>query len=232
MGKRYIPRLGPALERLGIEVLGLADNPLVDPRLAGHADLSFVHLGGGNFVLSHGRDGLYTEPEERIRRLGGYVRYSEREQGPVYPADAALNVCILGGRIFHNPRSADGSLIQERESIPVKQGYTRCSICVVDENSLITEDAGIAAAAGERGLNVLLIQPGRILLEGFGSGFLGGAAWKTAGNRLAFTGSLAEHPDGAAIERFLHERGVEPIYLSDAPAYDVGSAVPITEASR
>jgi hypothetical protein len=232
VGERYIPRLGPALERLDIEVLGIPDNPHVDPRLAGHADLSFLHLGGGSFVTAGGGAAPDREPEKLIRHLGGEIRHSEMAQGPAYPADAGLNVCILGGRVFYNPRSADSSLIKGRQPIPVRQGYTRCAVCVVDGQSFITGDAGIAAAAGKWGLDVLLVRPGHILLDGFDTGFLGGTAWKLSEDRLAFTGSLKEHPDHAAIEHFLHVRGIEPIYLSDGPAFDIGSAVLLTETTQ
>lgn len=99
----------------------------------------------------------------------------------------------------------------------------------MDESSVITSDGGIAAVAGKAGLNVLRIAPGHILLDGFETGFIGGAAFKLSPGLLAFTGRLDGHPDGERIESFLRARRVEPLYLTDSPVFDVGSAVLLTE---
>ena len=112
----------------------------------------------------------------------------------------------------------------------MRQGYAKCCACVVNEGAMITSDTGIAKAAARHGVDVLRIRPGYIELEGFDTGFIGGASFKISPERLAFTGRLDAHPDVARIESFLRERGVEPVYLTDSPAFDIGSAVPLTEA--
>ena len=78
-------------------------------------------------------------------------------------------------------------------------------------------------------MDVLEIEPGHILLPGFDTGFIGGATFKLSAHELAFTGELDGHPDRPAIEAFLEARGVEPVYLTTQPAFDIGSAVPLTE---
>ncbi len=45
IGKRYSDMLSAPLAELGVEVLWLPDAESADYRLAGHADLSMVHLG-------------------------------------------------------------------------------------------------------------------------------------------------------------------------------------------
>ena len=52
--------------------------------------------------------------------------------------------------------------------------------------------------------------------------------FKLSPERMAFTGRLDLHPDRARIEAYLRGRGVEPVYLTERPAFDIGSAVPLT----
>ena len=87
--------------------------------------------------------------------------------------------------------------------LEVQQGYTKCSICVVSENAIITSDIGIHCKAKESGIDSLLISPGYIDLPGYKYGFIGGASFKISDNVIAFTGSLDSHPDKDNIEHFL-----------------------------
>ena len=79
-------------------------------------------------------------------------------------------------------------------------------------------------------MDVLGIRPGFIELEGFDTGFIGGAAFRISERALAFTGQLDSHPDKAKIEAYLRSRGIEPVYLTERPAFDIGSAVLLIEA--
>lgn len=99
----------------------------------------------------------------------------------------------------------------------------------MDENSIITADRGIAAAARKNRIDVLVIRPGFIALDGFPYGFIGGAAFKMAKETLAFTGTLDWHPDQAAIEEFLAARKIKPVYITHYPIFDIGGVLPVTE---
>lgn len=46
---------------------------------------------------------------------------------------------------------------------------------------------------------------------------------------MAFTGRLDRHPDWVKIGEFLYIRGISITFLTDRPAFDIGSAVPLTE---
>lgn len=218
IGEKYRERLEGPLAALGVCAYWLPDNTNVDARLSGHADLMLLDLGGGR-VLTY-LDSLPDIGLEVVKVEG---------QGRVYPDDARLCACVVGRFCIHDFRISDPH-ITGFERIQVRQGYARCSTCVVDEGSVITSDAGIEKAAVRHGIDVLGIRPGYIELEGFDTGFIGGASFKISPERLAFTGRLDAHPDVARIESFLRERGVEPVYLTDSPAFDIGSAVPLTAA--
>lgn len=141
--------------------------------------------------------------------------------------ESALNICIVGDYSICNEQTS-GMRLSWLKRIPVKQRYARCSICVVDERSIITADHGIAKSC-QGLLDVLEIEPGHIELPGFDYGFIGGCSFKLNAHELAFTGNLRTHPDAERIESFLRERGVKSVCMTDGPLLDIGSAVPVQE---
>jgi len=229
IGKKY-GELAEALDDIGKSVIQVPDNKDVDPYLAGHADLSLFHMGDNGAIVSRSIEGFAPE----LEKLGFELRMTVKPCAAVYPGDVGLNACLLGNKLFHNLKYSDAKLRlfaaeNHIKLINVKQGYAKCSICAVDDGHIITEDKAIARAASSCGVDCLLITPGHIRLEGFGCGFIGGAAGKLADNVLAFTGTLKRHPDERRILDYLTARRLEPLYLTDKPCYDVGSIIPVNE---
>lgn len=227
LGGRYRAQLGPPLAARGVEVLWLPELTGPDARIAGHADLALLHTGGDRLVYA-GTDDIVN----LLTNRGFTLIRPARAPAVPYPHDCGLNVCLVGGRAVLCPRTADAAvlrLLDRSAVIPVRQGYARCAVCIVDETSVITADAGVARAAEAAGLSVLKVSQDGIALEGFSQGFIGGAAFKLSPRELAFTGVLDRHPDRGAILAFLQTRGITPRYLTDAPAFDIGSAVPLEE---
>jgi hypothetical protein len=52
----------------------------VDPRLAGHADLTLAHLGGGRFIMVKHMAEPCGKIMTHIGHAGGEVLFAEREQ--------------------------------------------------------------------------------------------------------------------------------------------------------
>ena len=231
-GEKYAEILEKSLESLHIKSILLPDNPDIDSRLSGHADLSILHAGGEKLFLAPYLEG--SAFAERMRIQGAELRFPVQRQKRDYPEDAQLNICISGKHMICNPKTADADIVVKltssgAKSISVRQGYSRCSVCIIDVDSIITADRGIAIAAESNGMHVLLIRPGYIRLDGYPYGFIGGASCKLASDKLAFTGNLDAHPDREAILGFLSERGISPVYLSQEPAFDIGSMIPLFE---
>ena len=228
IGEKYRNMLQNALFRYNIDAIWLPDNPYVDDRLKGHADLSAVHIGNDRIVLT---DNL-KECEEinKITSLGYKVSYTPNLSDK-YPCDAKLNFCILGDRLIHNPKTSDTETVNSLElsEIRVRQGYTKCSICIVNDCAVITSDSMIFSCAMDSGIDALLISKPFVKLAGFDYGFIGGASFKISKDRLAFTGRISDEEIRNSIESFLHKHCVEPIYLTDEEIFDIGSAIPITE---
>lgn len=229
VGERYRERLEKPLSSTVSEVLWLPDNSQVDSRLAGHADLMLIHLGRGRVVCSEVGDSIVNNLTNR----GFEVTRAIMEQRPEYPFDCNLNGCSVGDRFIHRHDVTDPAVLralpQSTRYIDVAQGYSKCSVCVVDEHSVITSDAGIAKSAALYGIEALEIEQGFIELAGFDSGFIGGSAFKLSEHELAFTGNLDAHPDRDRIIRFLAGRGISPVFLTERPIFDIGSAIPLLE---
>lgn len=231
IGKKYEKMLKNAAFRYNFELILLADNPYVDKRLEGHTDIMAAHLCDNRLIMC---DFLKESAEiDKLKALGFAIDFVPNSISPEYPHDAMLNFCAVGDTLLYNSNVVNKNIVQKftntRNFEKCKQGYTKCSTCVVDDCSIITEDCGIATAAKEAGLDVLLIEPAGVTLDGFERGFIGGASFKLAHNVMAFTGYIINSNARLQIERFLGERNLEAVYLNDCPAFDIGSAIPITE---
>ena len=232
-GNRYAEKLREPLEALHIQSIFVPDNPYVDLRLAGHVDLSVLHIGGEKLLLAPYLKG--SAVVNWLSDCGAEIVFPDMQQRPSYPEDAQLNLCLIGEHVLCSkkaiPRAAVDYLTNCRpfRFVNCRQGYTRCSSCVVDAYSLITADRGVAARASSAGLSVLLISSGHILLDGFPYGFIGGSSFKIAENEMVFTGKLDAHPDCDRILHFLAQRAIKAVYLTEEPIFDIGSAVPILE---
>lgn len=232
LGKKYCRLLEKPLKNLGIDPLFLPDNPHVAPRLSGHADLSVLHAGGDRLWLApHLKESLLAK---QLYHLGCKLDFAPIKQSAVYPGDAQLNVCICGKHAIYNSKIVPKGVVEVLKNngfqlIDCRQGYSKCSVCVVDREAIITADRGIELAARKAGLEVLRIEPGYIALDGFPCGFIGGATFKISSGKLTFTGVLDEHKSKFEILNFLKSRQVEPVFLTERPIFDIGSGIPIIE---
>lgn len=233
VGEKYVNILGKILEKQGISVISIPKNPHIAPSLAFHADMSVCHLGGDLLVAAKC---LY---EDLKKRLPNTLRLKKagQEQSPEYPNDIGMNACIVGENLIHNLNYTDPVIINEAKrlhikALNVKQGYTKCSVCVLKSDRIITSDKGIHETVLNSGITSLLISSGHIRLDGYDTGFLGGACGKLSDKIIAFTGKLSAHPDEKRIFNFITEAGLEAIFLTDGEIFDIGSIIPILENKK
>lgn len=233
IGEKYKELLEKPLEKAEVSPLFVPNNPSVDCRLSGHADLSAFHAGGKRLFLAPYLRG--SGLEKRLLDFGAEISFPELRQEQKYPYDAALNACSAGKWLIYCEKVTAREIVYyftiagDVKLISSRQGYAGCSVCIVDADSIITSDAGIAKSAKAQGLEVLQIRCGYIELPGFDYGFLGGAAFKVAEKTLAFTGRLDMHPDRDLILGFLSKHDIEPLFLTDENIFDIGGGIPLTE---
>lgn len=146
-----------------------------------------------------------------------------------YPFSVCFNAKSYDDTFIHNLTMTDPTILKvvnelEMKSIHVNQGYTGCSLLMLNESNGITSDKGIAIALRNSGINIVLIDEGFIELRGFEYGFIGGCSF-LAGNTVIFNGDITKHPNGIAIEQFIFENGYDIIGVEDKPLKDVGSGI-------
>lgn len=222
------PEIASALSRLGIRCILVGPCGALSGPVGSHADMLCFHGGGDLMIAARGESALCAE----FRKYGFRVTESLNRVWSPYPNEVGLNAAKIGGRLIADPRFLDGAVLSACGMVrvlSVRQGYARCSTAVVDENSIITADPGIAEAARSDGMDVLKIRPAGIALPGFEYGFIGGTCGKIGKNRIAFAGRIQDHRDYAEIKAFLDGRGIGIVPLSDGPLTDIGGILPLME---
>lgn len=219
-----------SLASRGIETVEIRPNKNLDQPIQSHADMLCHHLGGNQLMIAQGERDLRS----RFEKFGFRIFESERPVRSPYPNDSSLNVLRVGNLAFMGKMEQDKKIRtyfqnQNIRVIEVRQGYARCSVAVVDDQSVITADVGIAQACIQTGLYVLHIRPGFIRLEGYPYGFIGGCCGKLGKNKIGFAGDLTSHPDCNAILEFLSIKRIEVIPLMDGPLTDIGGILPLME---
>lgn len=227
-------RIGKDLEAgmksLGIQIIKTGKHPDLYEAVAFHPDMMLHHAGGRRIVYAPG-----TSPAllESLDSHGFVLVEGLKRLALSYPADIAYNGARIGSFFFHNLKHTDGRLLEELtaagvEPVHVNQGYAKCSVAIVDENSIFTSDAGIARAAEERGIEALLVPPQkRIRLPGLDYGFIGGCGGMTGRRQWSVFGQAAELEDWPQLEEFLKRKKIEAVSLSDGRITDYGSLLPL-----
>ncbi len=217
--------LTKALQNCDIEPLFVSSCSDVIRQVRNHSDMLFSYLGNGYYMAEKSQTSLVS----RLNSLGLKSVNSSVCLSSIYPRDVVLNTCVIGDKILGSFAAADMWSGDHREFVPVKQGYAKCSVCVVDEHSLITDDISIFDACKILDIDALLVRKGSVKLNGFDYGFIGGCCGKISRDTLAFFGDVSTHCDYEKIKSFLAYRGVSALSLTSGSLIDVGSIIPITE---
>lgn len=232
MDGRMPPGVKKKLSLLEVDVIETSAHPDVYPAVACHPDIMLHHIGEATIVYApntprHILEKLKAAGFETVK---GYARLGNK-----YPATIPYNIARVGNFAFHNTKYTD-PVVKELltgkgvEFIHTNQGYSKCLICIVDSNSILTSDADIHKKAVNAGLEVLLVAPDpAVVLKPFEMGFLGGAAGLLSDNLLAFTGDLVFHKNYTKILDFLSLKAVDVVMLNSGKLMDLGSILPIRQ---
>jgi hypothetical protein len=189
--------------------------------ISGHPDIFFCPTPAGLLVATN-------LPEFYLRILDQNSIYYIKGSLPVgreYPETARYNSLVTNNFIIQNSSISDPeirNLNPELEIIPTKQGYVRCNLIALPNETFITSDRGIEKTLNQRKLEVLYVDPTSVQLDGFKNGFFGGACGLN-GNTLFICGSLKYIKEKAFIEAFAERAGVSIVELYNGPPVDVGT---------
>ena len=223
-----------SLSQLGHRTLRLPPHPTLPAPVSSHPDMLLFFAQTAVFCTEIYQKIAARELEHLSRFCHLPIVTVAEEVEKSYPRDILLNAAQVGKHLLCRPSHTSLSLTKGSglDVIPTRQGYAKCSTLPVGSHALITEDASITAAAKQRGLDVLQIMGGIVRLEGYDTGFLGGAtSFSPYGSfkQILFCGNLDMHPNAAQIKAFCKERGYDCISLSKLPLTDVGTIFLIDE---
>ena len=216
-----------ALKSHGFEPITIPPADYLQAGIASHTDmLIFI---GFDRLFCH--TSYYEKNKSLIDSLAACsqltLTISDEPVGAKYPSDVLFNACLIGNRLICNEKTVsrfilDAAIEKKYEIINVPQGYTKCSICTVSDNAIITADHPIATACKALDINVLEISEGYVALSPYSHGFIGGASGM-CGDMVYFCGSLSTHPDAGRIVDFCRAYGKTAISLTDSALIDVGT---------
>lgn len=216
------------LNELGINTLIIPSHTLLPEPVNSHADLQLLHFGEN--VIFCQQEHLFEG--EMINKFD--LNLIKEKTDKFYPHDVRLNCAIIGNKIICNQKTISENIINyayinDYKIINVNQGYSKCSVCIINENSILTDDESIFTDAGKFFNDAELISKGSIALKGYNYGFIGGCCGKIDCNKMAFNGEIETHDDYYKILDILSRNNVECIELSKGPLTDIGGILPLAE---
>ncbi len=214
-----------------IEYIKSMKIPNILDAVSTHPDMQICHVGNKNFICS---PDAYSYYSEELRKYEIDVLKGESNVLSTYPRDISYNVVITEKYLIHNLKYTDKAIMNFFRNTDisihnVKQGYTKCAVCVIDSNALITSDAGIYKFCKMNGIDCLLTEKDSIRLGNRSDGFIGGCCGMIDYKTLLFCGDISRHNSYNEIVKFASKYDVEIISLSGEQLTDVGSIIPVVQ---
>lgn len=218
IGEKYKEKLQIPLENLGVDCIFLPKNKDIEWQVNSHADMQIIQISHDIFVC---------EPSICVDFP---VIYGKSILKSGYPNNICYNGLKIGNHFFHNLKYTDKMILDNLKNVNlhnVKQGYSKCSVLIIDDNTAITSDLGMFNALTRAKINTLLIECGHIDLDGYNYGFIGGCGFRLNNQTFCFTGKLNHHPSFNDICSFLSSYNIQIHYLTNDKIFDIGSILPI-----
>ena len=213
---------------LSIKVVNVNENSFLDAPVSRHADILINYIGKSTFLS----DKHQIELCKFIEDNNGKSVIIENIKSP-YPNDCLLNFADIGDYIICNKSILTDEIIDllpQKTIIDVKQGYSKCSVCICKRNTIITDDISVYnAILPYDNINSLLIEKGSVHINKYDYGFIGGCCGLIDKNLLLFNGDLSLHSDFDKIKNFLYDNDINYIDIKGRPLTDIGSIIPIME---
>jgi hypothetical protein len=207
--------------------LDMSGNSGVYGSIMSHPDIYFFQANESTLVYSPnvGKDVL-----DSLRAFGITLIRGEGAPSGKYPGTVPYNAVRIGRFVVGNQKYLDKvvkDVVLEMGLSPVDvaQGYSRCSVLPVNDNSAITSDQGIFRHLETTGVEVQLISEGSIILPGEGKGFIGGVGGMTPDGSVVVLGDVSFHADSSVIRDFAAKKKIKFLDLVGLPLYDAGSVI-------
>jgi len=219
------------LKELGYSLIEIvSNNNCVYEEISSHVDIFTCKIGEKLIIEPN----IYESIKEKIDGTYNIERGNEKVEKK-YPYDIKYNVCTIGKKALHNFEFTDAKIKEELikqgyELINTTQGYTNCSIAVIDDNSAIVTDKGLYKILEKHNIDVLHLEcePDIKLLTENGysnrKGFIGGAISRIEDNVIIF-GDLNKIDKDEKIRRFIYSKNLNIIDFKEIDVIDYGGMV-------
>ncbi|NLY45095.1 MAG: hypothetical protein GX053_03790 [Tissierella sp.] len=216
-----------SLKKLKLNIIPTIKCLEVDESISYHPDIVIHPINHNTLVIA---PNVFDYYKDALKNTNIKLIKGEKKLGVKYPDDIAYNIGRMKNIAIHNFDYTDEILKfylnkEGLELINVKQGYTKCSMAIIDEVSCITADKPIYEILSKKGYSILFIEPGHIALERQKYGFIGGATGSYSKNMILFSGTLDLHPDKESIFEFIKGKNKTVHFLSKKNIVDIGTII-------
>lgn len=213
------------LRNIGYEIIELTKQENVYDEISSHVDIFFTKLND-KIVIEPTIYYLYREYIPNVIKGNLYVRGE-------YPFDILYNVCQIGKNVVHNFKYTDPNVLtviknEKLNMININQGYSKCSIAVVDDNSAIVTDHNIAIILKKSNIDILELKEDIDikLLKSKNShskmnGFIGGATARVDNKFIVF-GDTQKIDKEEKIKKFVESKGLKLVDFKGMDVIDYG----------
>lgn len=216
------------LTEWGYELIEIKQSKKAYPEISSHVDIFTCKIG----------EKIIVEPTQYMNmpKMSIFIK-GQDEVKTKYPFDIKYNVCTIGKKTLHNFEYTDLKIKEELEKqgyelINTTQGYTNCSIAVIDDSSAIVTDKGLYKILQAHGIDTLFINEELDikLLNGKQysnkKGFIGGCISRIR-NHIIIFGDLDKIDANRKIREFIQQKGLEIIEFKGLDVVDYGGVVEI-----
>lgn len=218
------------LRNLGYGLIELKQSEKVYQEISSHVDIFTCKIGDKLIIEPTQYNHIKPQLSEKYDLVQGKEVIEKK-----YPFDIKYNVCTIGKKALHNFEYTDSKIKEELkkqdyELINTTQGYTNCSIAVIDENSAIVTDKGLYKILQKHNVDVLYLEyePDIKLLDknrySSKSGFIGGAISRIEDNIIIF-GDLNKIDCDQKIRKFILNKKLNIIEFEGLDVVDYGGIV-------
>ena len=216
-----------ALEKLNYNFYELKSNPNLYFEISAHPDIHCIKI----------KENIICDSNLEISNsiIGQSILKNN------YPLDIAYNVCIIDNIAIHNFKYTEPKILQilnkfNFKKIHINQGYSKCSIAVIDKKSVIVTDKKIAQTLENNGLEVLLVDEAinknihlyknEKLQYSNMTGFIGGVLSRID-NFVFVSGDLKYIDYDNKIRNFIEKRKLQIIDFPNCDIIDYGGIINI-----
>lgn len=223
IGSRYTDEI-KELQDLGCDVITFNGSKALDDEINCHADINVFNCNNGVLIIN---SDIIGESEPYLK---GFKLIECKGIKSPYPDDIKLNCALIGKYLLCNTRFIADEITtfcknNNIEPLHTNQGYSKCSVCVLNDNAVITEDTAIASLLKNCQIDVLLIEKGYVSLSDKHFGFIGGASGMLNTDTLYVSGDISEHPSYNDILKFLDKHHIKLVFNKSRKLNDFGGFI-------